>query len=87
MQPSSANRLDAKRQYRIIRMIVAAAGEASSGLRAREIAVHPLDDAAIEGASLGLWARQAALTLGDRGPLVEKGVPVLGRAGSQAESQ
>jgi hypothetical protein len=76
MQPSTAKRLDTKRQYRIMRMIVAAAGEAPSGRRAHKIAVHPVDDAAIEGASLGLWAGQAAATLGKRGSLLEKHVPV-----------
>ena len=58
-------------------MFTIATSETASVRRVRRIAVQPFDDAAGEGADLGLAARQFAVGLGDAGPLVEEDLPIL----------
>jgi hypothetical protein len=43
------------------------------------VAVEPFDDTHLEGAALGLWARQTAVMLGNGSPLVEMHSPVIRR--------
>jgi hypothetical protein len=73
MEPDMASRLDAVPQKRVVGMVATTAGEAASRRRALEIAVQPFNNAAGEGAGLGLRTRQAAVELGD----AEGGVVVL----------
>ena len=79
MQPGMAGRFGAERQQRVMGVFGLAAAEAAPGRRAHRIAVQPFGDAAGEGASLGLVARQPAVELGNARPFVEEGPPVLAR--------
>jgi len=60
-------------------MIATAAGETAPRWRAHEVPVEPFGHAASEGTGLGSGARQAAIELGNAGPLGEKDLPVIGR--------
>jgi hypothetical protein len=75
------------RQQRIVRTLAAAAGETASGRRALEVTVQPFDDAAGKCAGFGFRAREAAVELGDRGPIIEEGLPVLFNPGRTTRPQ
>ncbi len=65
----------------------AAAAETAVWRRPHRIAVEPLHYAAREGAGFGLFAAQPAVELGDAGPLVEEGPPVLARPAVAANAK
>jgi hypothetical protein len=60
-------------------MIATVAGETAPWWRAHDVAVQPFNNAASKGLGLGLRTWQAAIELGDAGPLVEEDLLVIGR--------
>ena len=87
MQPGMAGLFGAERQQLVVGVFAPTAAETAAGRRACRIAVEPFDDAAIEGADLGLIARQPAIELGEPGALVEIRQPVLARPAVHAFAQ
>ncbi len=79
VQPGMACAVGAKRQEHIVPALSAAAPAAAVRRRTDRVAVEPLDDTGPESACLSLSARKPAVEFGDRRPLVEKRLPVLGQ--------
>ena len=65
-------------------MFAPSAAEAPACRRLHQLPVQAFGNAAGEGASLGSFTRQPGFQRGDARPLLEEGMPVLGRAAAGA---
>ena len=87
MQPGMAGLFGAVWQQVVVGVPAATAGDAATRRGADRIAVQPFDNAAFEGACLGLRTRQSAIEFDNANAFVKVSLPVLGRPSVAAGPQ